>query len=201
MPKYAFRLDRMHVKFQRSKKGDLDIVTFGVTVGNREIGPLTWLTGAGSGDTVQFSAHKPQPPLPGRREIFYAPRKLIYTRWGVGPIDISDDDIINVMYGIVNVSDSKEGRPNEKERLQIALATWGGLVGVAAAVSGGPVGAIVGAVIAGIAGLAAVLIEIFDNEENCNGVDGADKIPITRAQLRRGTNNPREMISSTSNSG
>ena len=192
MAKYLFRLESMHVTNQRGKVPDQDVVTFGLRIGGIDYGPLapgaSQIT-ASSGNTIQFTDHE-------RRDA-----RGFFGQWEVGPVAVGDDDVVEVMYSIVNVSSSDPGHPTPEEVEKLALATWAGLVGVGAAV-GGAVGAVVGAVVGAIASIAAVLVDIFGRgTPDCNGVVGGDKVWLTGAELSKRTAADPGTFTITSESG
>ena len=90
MSKFMFRLEHLHVDFQRGKRPDVYASTFGIEVGSRAIGPIGRFLdkaspgarqGITSGADINFSDFPPDNPA---------------SRWGtweIGPVEIGTGEI------------------------------------------------------------------------------------------------------------
>jgi len=189
MAKFRFRLESMHVTFQRNRSGqqDFDVVAFGIRVAGQSIGPISGTLLAGSGDTIQFADHlRPRLPL---------------AHWEVGPTEIGPDESVDIAYTVTNAAQTPEGHLTSQEVGTIAFGTWTAAVAVAAVATGGTA-AIAAAVVAALAAIGGVIVGIFSKDPpNCNGAVGADKIPLRGSDLLERTNGPENTFSLTSNSG
>jgi hypothetical protein len=184
MAKYLFRLEKLHVNFQRDKSpnGDWDVVTFGIEVGLNQFGPLrnygSYTTYSGS--DVDFT-----------KSLRSNSKQVQQGRWEIGPIDVADNDVVTVDYAIVNAHHTLSNSTSPGTAIQISLGTWATLVAIGG-VAGGAYGAVVAAIVAGIA--AAGLILLGGDRPNCDGVVGGNKRVFTGAELKQATNNPQQMF-------
>jgi hypothetical protein len=187
MPKYLFRLERLHVDFQRGKVGDIYSSTFGIEIGARSIGPIGRIIGERaltieSGRDIDFSTLPPDNPASKSGT------------WDIGPIEVGPDDTVAIDYVFVNTSDNQG--LSKGDQTKIAFASWGAITGVGIAAATGAetagIGAVVGAVVAGVvAVLGEVVGDVLDaNTPKCNGVAFTDKVVLNAAEIAQGTNNP-----------
>jgi len=198
MAKFLFQLVSLQeiVSRDSSEGGDQNVVTFGVMIGDRQIGPVLGGGGAPSGQTFTWS----DPRYLGNPPWFrsYAPTGYMncYGRMEVGPLDVQPGDVVNIAYGLVNTAGGYS--PNSDPQ-KIGFATWGALVGIAGAATGG-VAAIISAVFAAIGALLSFLPG-WGGSPNCNGVVGADKIAMSGSELLTQTSNPNNSFSYPDSSG
>ena len=182
MAAYLFQLDHLHIDFMRGKDGDAYVVTFGIEVGSRAIGPLgAFATGPGrnwkSGDDVNLSQFPPTNPAGNT------------ATWSVGPVQVAAGDIVNVEYAFVNGASSQSGL-TQGDIIKINFAAWSTLIGVGVATVTGGVAAVVGAAVAGLGSLLGELLgDVFPGTPNCNGLAFADKYALSASELAGGTNN------------
>jgi hypothetical protein len=197
MAKFMFRLERMHVDIQRGKQPDVYVSTFGIEVGNRNIGPIgrfldrkgpqQGTPGIQSGDEIELSNFPPDNP----------PSK--WGTWDIGPVEVGPDDIVAVDYAFVNTSDNGPSI-SRGDQTKIAITTYTAVVSVGLAATG--VGAVAAAVVAGVG---AVLGEIFGgllgSDPKCNGLAFADKVVLTSGEIAQGTSNSTGQMTITRNAG
>jgi hypothetical protein len=197
MAKYMFRLEHMHVAFQRGKRPDVYVSTFGIEVGSRAIGPIGRFLdkaspaqldhGISSGANINFSDFPPDNPA---------------SRWGtwdIGPTEIGTGDIAAIDYAFVDTSDNGPSL-SRGDQFKIGVTSYTAIVGVGLAASG--VGAVVGAIVAGVGAVIGELVgDLIGSDPKCNGVAFADKIVLTGADIAAGTNNPNEQMTITRTSG
>jgi hypothetical protein len=190
MAKYLFRLEKLHINAQRNNADDIpdfDVITFGIEVGARQYGPLKnygwWISKTGW--DLDFT-------IIGLRHDAH---DVARGTWEIGPIDVADDDVMNIDYAVVNAYDaisrarSSHGNTSATTS-QVTVASFAALLGVAGAASTG-----FGAVILAVgAGLLAVVGLFIKGPRICDGVVGANKKFFTGAELRRATNNPQQMF-------
>ena len=196
MPTYLFRLQQAHVFFQRGKVGDVYSVVFGIEVGSRQVGPIGSVIGDSahhvvSGANIVFRTLPPVPPPTPYGAWEIGPPDKPPSKWGtwdVGPVAIDDADTVAIDYAFVNTSDYRGLSPGDQTK--IGLTTWTSLVGVGLAATG--VGALPGAIVAGVGAVLGELIgDLVDsNNPQCNGLAFADKIVLNGAYLRESTDNP-----------
>jgi hypothetical protein len=193
MAKYLFRMDKMHVNAKRNlvkNEEDWDVITFGVEVGAQQYGPLKDY-GAPPVDTgadLDFSKYP---------YLRMNSNQVELGKWEIGPIDVAETDIASVGYSIVNAEHTLSGGGNTQTTIAVSAAAWAAIVGIGAG-AGGPAGAIVTAIAAGIAAVAGLLLK---DVPNCDGVVGGNKISFTGVELRQGTSNPQQMLSFSDRSG
>src|SRR2546430_14219733 len=97
MSKFMFRLDKVICTFQRGKREDEDVITFGVTVGGKDRGHVGGhFTAIATGTEIPLAKFPPDKP----------PSK--WNNWEVGPIEVANDDIVKIAYAGVNTSDSDQ---------------------------------------------------------------------------------------------
>jgi len=191
MAKFLFRLENMHVAFQRNRTGhqDVDVIAFGTRVAGANIGPISGTVLASSGDTIQFADHLRPNSL-----------RVPSGHWEIGPTEIGADDSVDIAYTVTNIAQSPQGHPTPEEVETIGFGTWAAAVAVAGAATGGAA-AVAVAVIAGLAAIGQAILSIFFKNVNCNGVVGADKIPLRGSDLVRQTDNADKRFLMTSNAG
>jgi hypothetical protein len=126
MAKFMFRLQSLHVDFQRGKRPDVYVSTFGIEVGNRSIGPIGRFLdranpqgvpgpGISSGDNIDLSLFPPDNP-PGK-----------WGTWEIGPVEIGADDIVAVDYAFTNTSDNGPSiSPGDQTKVAIIRRTHRG---------------------------------------------------------------------------
>lgn len=83
--------------------------------------------------------------------------------WWIGPSEISDSDNVALVYVITNHSHLSDINAQRAEAIKVESAVLGGIV----AIVGGPIGAAVGVVLAGLGELLGWIIGKSD--PNCNG--------------------------------
>jgi hypothetical protein len=173
----------MHVNFQRGKDRDEDMATFVVKVGDQIFGPLsgTLPNSLGSGDTISFADFAPDHPDGARS-------------WEIGPINISDGDLVSVGYSIINTSDHADtGQLTVGDEIKITAAWVGGWTSVTGAVIAATAPAtagataVVGVIVAGVGAVVAFLGELlgdlFGHDAHCNGTVLSDKEDFSGSQL------------------
>ncbi len=192
MAKYIFRLEGMHVDFQRGKEPDMDTVTFGILVGPQDRGHVGRYIDRRiqSGDTVLFSDFPPDKP-PGK-----------WGTWEIGPTEVGPNDIVQVACTAVNTSDNGPSL-SPGDQVKIAIASWSAITGIAIAITTGAetagIGAIAGAVVSGIgAVLGEIAGDLTPTPPKCNGLVFADIVSLTGTELADQTNNAAETFSVTS---
>jgi len=202
MSKFMFRLEHLHVDFQRGKRPDVYASTFGIEVGSRAIGPIGRFLdkaspgarqGITSGADINFSDFPPDNPA---------------SRWGtweIGPVEIGTGEIVAIDYAFIDTSDNGPTLSNG-DQTKIGITSYTAIVGVGIAVATAGetagVGAIVGAIVAGVGAVVAELVgDLIGSDPKCNGVAFADKIVLTGADIAAGTNNPTGQMTVTRTSG
>jgi hypothetical protein len=183
MAKYLFQLETLLCVSHRRTLGDNsfddDIITFGLEIGERQIGPLEnfgiWSV-VKDGSSLDFRANPREDPS-------HTPRGS----WQIGPIDVADNDLVSVDYAVVNAGYALDNAGENKNSVlqQITGATWAGILAVGAAAV--PEAAVALAIMGAFLAIAVLLSTA---PPNCDGVVGANKRQFTGAELAQGTDNP-----------
>lgn len=192
MAKYLFQLETVLCGQIRRTLGDDsfddDIITFGIEIGDRQLGPLEnygiW-SPVKDGSSLDFRANPREDPSG-------APRG----RWEIGPVDVADSDLVSVDYAVVNAGYALDHGAKGEVLQQVSAATWDGILAVVGAVV--PETALVDAIM----GFMVSIVAVFSPDPpNCDGVVGANKRQFSGAELAQETNNPSGSVSIPDNSG
>ena len=185
MAKYIFRLERMHVNFQRGKEPDVYSSTFGLEIGSRSFGPIGRFLnkkaptqgnpGIQSGDNINFADFPPDNPVSK------------WGTWDIGPIEIGANDIVSVDYAFINTSDNGPSI-SQGDQTKIAFTTFTSIVGIGLATLKGIEG--IASVTTGVGAVLAELVgDLIPGTPKCNGTAFADKVLLSGAQLAADTTN------------
>jgi hypothetical protein len=176
---YSFRLDTMHVNFQRGKIPDHDLVTFIVQVGLQTYGPIAGFIPQrlNSGDTINFNEFSPT--LPAGRKV-----------WETDAIEVNDGDVVSVGYTVVNLSETPlpAGDFDQSDTIKIEAATTAGILAITGgAIATSGVLAVPGAIIAGVGAAIEVageiIADIMGHDPHCNGLVLGDKLNVSSSEL------------------
>ncbi len=180
MALYAFRFDSLHTIAPRSKRTDEDILTFLVRVNQRERG-----RGAGRfPGQARGSVTRTDPT--GVNGVAPNLRQDMGADWIIGPFEIGDDDQVEIVITVVNVSDaSLSDQDAEELELKILDALVIGTATSAAGLFTG-LGQFVGEGVASAIGWVADPIgKLIGHERSgpCNGGVLAESLTFTGASL------------------
>lgn len=168
MPFYGFKLNELHIFTTRGRRSDNDIVTFSVLVNQRERGAAAGL----------FTALAPGSRVPAAAVRASTVRGAASRDFVVGPLEIRPDDLVDIVFTGVRVSDQDVGDDQAKVTLKILDKLLGATVGAVA----GPVGAVAGAVLGFVSNPAAKILG-FEPNGPCDGVVFSDVVSFTGAGL------------------
>ena len=121
---YAFQLEELDCRHPRSQVTDVDIVSFGVAVNSQPHGMVAGKLTLGAGSRVPMEIVNADVP----------------SRWGltaggwiVGPIYAAPDDLVQIIYSGLNVSDTPQGSDEKIAPLELKIldAYYGAMAGVA----------------------------------------------------------------------
>lgn len=182
MALYAFRFDTLHTIAPRSKRSDDDILTFLVRVNQRERG-----RGAGRFSAqARGSVGRTDPT--GVNGVAPNLRRGMGADWIIGPLEIADDDQVEIVITVVNVSDaSLSDQDAEELELKILDALVVGAATSAAGLFTG-LGTFVGeGVTSAIGWVTDPIGKLIGHERTgpCNGGVLAEALTFTGANLAR----------------
>jgi hypothetical protein len=168
MTYFAFRLDRIDVKFQRGKLQDVDLIVFSVLINQVGRGKKSMVANAPSGSQIGFAFY---PNYQGRHDDMF-----------IGPFDIKADDSVTVVYFAMNTSNSQLNFDQDQfDRMEIKLLDIG-ISAIVGAPELGLIGAALGTALGAIGDPVGKILG-FSPEGPCNGLVFSDAIPFSGSNL------------------
>ena len=173
MAYFAFRLDELYVKQQRSQVTDVDIVSFIVAVNNEPHGKLAGRFVASAGARVPSNLVIPD--VQGKYGVSLG-------GWIIGPVYVEPGDLVSVAYSGLNVSDTPPGSDEKLAPLELKLLDM--YYGAMAGVPGPEIASAIGAAVGGFSGFTERFLG-YKPRATCNGLVFSDVVPFTGSGLAK----------------